>query len=246
VLGADAEAAVHVRVHLDVANARRDEADRTRQACVPPLVLVLDEARVRPPEDDGNELVRAVVAYEVADVELGGRPCVLGDADRLAVHENVEHAFSAGEVQHDGPRPPAARNRERPPVDTGLVLLRHLRRRIVERHHDVRVVRPPEALHRPEPGDLDLLPAARCAERVRCVLGPPDEAEVPAPGQIARPRSAARERRRRRQAVEARELRQHPARPAADREQRRKALGARAQIASRSAWAAVSGATGLK
>ena len=84
---------------------------------MPPLVLVLDEARVGPADDDGDELVRPVVADEVGDVELGGRAGVLRDADRLAVDEDVERALGAAETEHDAAPPPAAGHENAPPVD---------------------------------------------------------------------------------------------------------------------------------
>ena len=86
----------------------RGAIESAREPGVPPLVLVLDEARVRPAHDDGDELVRPAVAHEVGDVELGRRARVLRDPDRLAVHQHVEHALDAAEVEHDRARPPAA------------------------------------------------------------------------------------------------------------------------------------------
>ncbi len=165
------EPSVGARADFDVAHGRRDELDGTRETGVPPLVLILDEARVRPADDDCDELVRTVVVDEPADVELGRRAGILRDSDRLTVHQQVQHALRAAEVEDDRARAPAPRDRERPPVDARLVLLGNVRRQLRKRHHDVRVVRPSEALHRPEPRHLDLVPAAR-AVRARAARPP--------------------------------------------------------------------------
>ncbi len=194
-LGEHREPPVAAGAHLDVAHSRRHETDGARQPSVPPLVLILDEARIRPADDDGDELVRAVVANEAADVELRRRAGVLRDPDRLAVHQDVERTLGAAEVEDDRARAPAAGDRERPPVHTGLVLLGHVRRQIRKRHHDVRVMRPAEALHRPEAGHLDLPPATRALEQARSFFGPRRETELPAAVEVADARGAACERR---------------------------------------------------
>jgi hypothetical protein len=80
---------------------------------------------------NATSLSGSVVAHELADLELRRGPRVLGDPDRLAVHQHVERALGAAEVEDDGSRAPAAGNRERAPVDAGLVLLGHVRRWIV-------------------------------------------------------------------------------------------------------------------
>ena len=68
---------------------------------MPPLILVLDEARVRPAQHDSGELVRCAMVDDVADVERGRCAGVLRDADRLAVDEHAEHALRAAELEHD-------------------------------------------------------------------------------------------------------------------------------------------------
>ena len=146
---------------------------------MPPLVLVLDEARVGPADDDGDQLVRPAAADEVGDVELGGRPRVLRQAHRAAVQEHVEHPLDAAEVQPDPAAAPVARKREAAAVDPGRVLLGHVRRPVRERHLDVRVLRDVVALHRPEARYGHRVPAAREAERARRLLGSADQSELP-------------------------------------------------------------------
>ena len=90
----------------DVGRAGRVEEHLAGDARVPPLVLVLDEARIRPAHDRGQELVRPSGLDEVGDVELGGGSRVLGEADRPSVDEHVEHPFDAAEVQHDSAAAP--------------------------------------------------------------------------------------------------------------------------------------------
>ena len=208
---------VERRANLEVANGRRADVDRAREAGVPPLILVLDEARVRPADDDGVQLVRPVVVDELRDVELGRRLRVLGEADRLAVDEHVEHALERAEVQH---RPAGASSRaarvKRAAVDAGLVLARA--RSAADSANgicDVRVLRLAEALHRPEARHLDAC-SSRAARRSAsgASSGRCDQAEVPLAVERGEPRRAgAVERRVRREPVQARELRQHPAAP---------------------------------
>src|SRR6185503_12683290 len=116
--------------HEDVLDAVGAEVDLPGDARVPPLILVLDEARVRPAHDDGDELVWATVSNEVGDVEFRRCPGVLREADGL----------DAAEAEDDAPPAPAARDGERAAVDSGRVCLGYVRRRVAERHHDVRVV----------------------------------------------------------------------------------------------------------
>src|SRR6187399_1957076 len=146
---------------------------------MPPLVLVLDEARVRPAYDDRDELVAAAAADEVGDVELGGRARVLGDAYRLSVQQDVQHALDAAEAEHDASPGPGARDREEAPVDARRVLLRDVRRPLRERHRDVRVLRYVVAEHRPEARDPHRVPTTCQAECPRRVVGSVDEPEIP-------------------------------------------------------------------
>ncbi len=187
---------------------------------MPPLILVLDEARVGPADDDGVQLVRPVVVDELRDVELGRRLRVLGQSDRLPVDEHVENALERAEVQHDGPALPPARHPEATPVDAGLVLVGHVRRQIGERHLHVGVLRRAEALHRPEARHVDLAPAPPRAEDVRRLFRPRGQAELPLAVERGQPGGAGTiECGVSREPVQARELRQHPTASAAEVEQ---------------------------
>ena len=158
---------------------RRAQRHVPRDARVPPLVLILDEAGVGPAHDDGYELVSPAAADEVGDVELRRRPRVLCDPDRVAVDHDVQHPFGTSEAQNDPPPGPAARDRERAPVDAGRILLGHERRRLLERHHHVRVPGDVVAEHRPEARNMNRVPPTRLAECSGRVVGAPNEPELP-------------------------------------------------------------------
>ena len=227
---------IGAREHVgDVRLRRREQAHAARDSGMPPLILILDEARVGPADDDRDELVRAVVAHQRADVELGRRARVLRDPDRLSVQQDVQRSLDASEVQHDPAPAPATRHRELAPVDPRRILVRHARGPRVERHHDVRVVRRAEALHRPEAGNLDRLEAAGGRERApapRPGARPPQQ-----PLAVERPPAAcgALERRVRREAVQARQLRGLPAGAAAGCSSASSAAGERSALNRRRA-----------
>ena len=185
------EVVVERRPDLEVAHGRRAEVDRARETSVPPLVLILDEARVRPADDDGVQLVRSVVVDELRDVELGRRLRVLREANRLAVHQHMEDTLERPEVEDDWAPLPPPRHVEAAPVDAGLVLLGHVRRQVGERHLHVRVLRLAEALHRPQPRYLDTAPATAGAQSLGRVLGSLGQAKLP----LAVERREARRRR---------------------------------------------------
>ena len=250
---------VQRRRHEDVLDAVGAEVDLPRDARVPPLILILDEARVRPAHDDGDELVGATVSNEVGDVEFRRCPGVLREADRLAVHDEVEHALDTAEAEDDPPPAPAARDGERAAVDSGRVCLGYVRRRVAERHHDVRVVRLLVPLHRPQTGHVDPVPAATRPGRGARGGRPVDEPELPYT--VERPPQGRRagvgdrggrcrvrdERGPGRQSVQALELRRLPARlPAGEQQPVDRGRHALTAAASRSDSAAASGATGLK
>ena len=237
----DGEAPVGAGAREEVLDPAGVDVDAARDPGVPPLVLVLDEARVGPAHDRNGELVRRPMPHELRDVELGRRASVLADADGLAVQHDVQHALDAAEPEHDPLAAPCARDRERAPVEPCRVRLGHVRRPFCERHHDVRVVRRVEALHRPQARHLDALPACTLAQRV---FGTRREAKLPVAVERALP--GPLERGARRQLVEARQLRRLPAALSAGEEQRLECGLHLEGPASRSACAAASGATGLK
>ena len=149
----------------------------------PPLVLVLDEARVRPLHDDTGERVRLAHDNKRRHIELGRQPRVLAHADRAAVHVNVEHAFRAPDMQHDPAPVPLRRELEPRAVAAGGVLAGHRGRLVRERHLDVRVVRAVEPVHRPVAWHRQARPAGRFEFRPdelrRDVLDARGEVELP-------------------------------------------------------------------
>ena len=171
----------------------------------------------------------------------------------------VEHALDTAEAEDDAPPAPAARDGERPAVDSGRVCLGYVRRRVAERHHDVRVVRLLVPLHRPQTGHVDPVPAATRPGRGARGGRPVDEPELPYT--VERPPQGRRagvgdrgvrcrvrdERGPGRQSVQALELRRLPARlPAGEQQPVDRGRHALTAAASRSDSAAASGATGLK
>ena len=231
---------------------------------MPPLVLVLDEARVGPAHDCGEDLIRTPRIDEVGDVELGRRSRVLGEPDWPSVDEHMEHSFHASEMQHDSPPAPSARQGERAAVEPRRIVLGHVRGRRVERHHDVRVVRRLVAEHRPEARHLDCPPTPGARGRRGRQVGTVDQAELPSPVERPEPPRArpvergrelgSRERRRASPAVatcrgsSARDAPSSGPRPRRGVPRARPLMptGGRApQSASRSACAACSGGTGL-
>ena len=101
------------------------ERNLSRDARVPPLILVLDEARVGPAHHDSDELVRPAAADEVGDVELGRGTRVLRDAHGAAVEEHVQHTLDTAEMQAHAAAAPVAGKREGAAVDPGRVLVGH-------------------------------------------------------------------------------------------------------------------------
>jgi hypothetical protein len=199
-------------VHVRKERARRGvEEDLTVEAGVPPLVLVLDERRVRPPHDLGGEQVGSVEADELGDVELGLEARVLAHTDLGAVDPQLQGAVGTTHVQHDAPVGPLARYVEGGAVATSRVLLGHVRREIVERHDHVRVDRPVEALHRPAARHGHVGPRAVVevgrGESFGRGVGPVGEREPP--GAVERPEPGAApvdQRRPHRQPSDGREL----------------------------------------
>jgi hypothetical protein len=125
-----------------VHRARRVEEDRARDAAVPPLVLVLDVARVGPLDHDEPDDVALAGADVSGDVELAGEVGVLADADVDPVDGGEEHALRGADVEDDAASRPAGWDLHVPLVDAGRVAVgRREGRPAGERHLDVRVVR---------------------------------------------------------------------------------------------------------
>ncbi len=226
---------------------RRGRGDRhaPRDARVPPLVLILDEAGVGPAYDDGDELIAAAAADEVGDVELRGRPRILCDPDGPAVQHHVQHALGASEAQHDPPPGPVAGDREGATVDAGGILLGDEGRSVLERHRHIRVPGYVVTEHRPEARHLNGVPPARSTECPGRVVGAPDEPELPVAVQRPLEGGVALEGGARREPVQAGELRALPAPASARMEESLERVGAHVS-ASRNDCAAASGAIGLK
>ena len=192
----------------DVGLPGRIEQHLAGNARMPPLVLVLDEARVGPADDCRQDLIRPRGVDEVGDVELGRGSRVLGEPHRPSVDDHVEHPFDAAEMQHDTTPAPSARQGERAAVEPRRIVLGHVRGRRVERHHDVRVVRRLVAEHRPEARHLDRPPTIRACGSPRCKVGTVDQAELPSPVERPKPpRARPVERGRERGSRERRERR---------------------------------------
>ncbi len=251
---------VQRRRHEDVLDAVGAEVHLPRDAGVPPLILVFDEARVRPAHDDGDELVGAAVTNDVGDVEFRRCPGVLRDADGLAVHEHVEHALDTAEAEDDAAPAPAARNGERAGgrSRSGSPRVRAAERRgTASRRSCSAAARTPasstDRARRPGPSrDAARAAAAAAAGRStsRNSHSPSSDrrnGDGPARGDRGVRCRIRDERGPRRQSVQALELRRLPARLPAGKQQPvdcgRHALTA---AASRSDSAAASGATGLK
>ena len=86
-----AERVIENRLRMNVADVRGRrgvDEDFAMEARHPPLVLVFDERRVRPFDDDRDEFVLLVPADKRAEVKLGRKVRVLAQAGEVAVDEN--------------------------------------------------------------------------------------------------------------------------------------------------------------
>ena len=122
--------------------------------------------------------------HEGRQVKLRRQPGVLRDAHRLAVEPEVQHALRAAHMEDDPAPGPIRRHLQHGAVQARGILFRHRRRRVVERHDDVRVMRPVVAVHRPVAGHGQLGPRRvglelRADKLGRHVLGTRHEPEVP-------------------------------------------------------------------
>ena len=93
---------------------------------------------------------------------------------------DVERPLGAAEAEHDPPSGPAARDRERAPVDAGGILLGDVTAAAPERHHHVRVLRDVVAEHRPEARQREPCPTRGARPSARgASSGRSDEPELP-------------------------------------------------------------------
>ena len=160
------------------------------QAAHPPLVLVLDVA-VRAPLDDDDRDVVAAGDDVFGDVVLARQPTVGAVPGELAVHVQRMDALGAADVQHEATADPALRDGDVASVDPGRIAIRQVRRRTVEGHLHVGVLRQvgdtvlvDGVLHGPVARDRDLRPAAAVSglgdRRCGDVVGVVEEPELPA------------------------------------------------------------------
>ena len=100
--------------------AGRVQVDRSRDPAVPPLVLVLDEGRVRPLDHAQGQRV-AARSQAVGQVELRGQVRILAGPDLVAVEAHDEHALGRADVEDDAPAGPCRRDLELALVDARRV-----------------------------------------------------------------------------------------------------------------------------
>ena len=181
-------------VHPDVGQVHRRgrvEEGRPGQTAVPPLVLVLDEARVGPLHHGQPDRVGRTGPDHGGDVELRGQVRVLADADPPAVHLDDQHALGGSDVQHRSTPAPAGRHVDLPLVDPGRIRGRWVRRQVGPRHLHVRVVRPVvdrvdvvELLQRPAAGHHQLSRGGAVRRQVERLLRGAEQLEAPDPVQV--------------------------------------------------------------
>ena len=208
---------------LDLRHAGAVQKHLALKARLPPMILILDETRIRPARHHRNQLVWLIAHDQRREVKLRRRARVLAQPHRLPVDVHVQRTLAAAEVQHYPPVAPGLRHVKHAPVDPGRVLLRHARRRFGKRHDHIRVMRLAEALHRPVARHGDLRPAARGNLGPGCLLRFRLDLEFPLAVQRHEPRRAfaldrerlgrrrkGNQRRARRQFVQTRQLRHLP------------------------------------
>lgn len=164
--GADIErsftrAGIEVRPGIQVDESDRRAGLDTHTAVEtgePPSVLVLEEAVRRVPHDDHGKLVPPH-AGRFGHVVLAPETGVGAVSDEHAVEVDGMHTVSATHVQQQPLALPVGRDVEARAVHTCGVARREPRRRLGERHLDVRVVRNVVGhLDRPATGHVDRLP----------------------------------------------------------------------------------------
>ena len=169
------------------------EMHRPVQACVPPVVLILDPCRIGIPDHHDGQQIRA--ADEVGgEVELRRQTGVLAHADERAVAPHDRNALGTAEVHDHVTVAPRTRHRERRAVQAGRILRRRIGRiGVGPRHHDVRVVRQiAGVLTGPAARHIDRAPAlirgrrvhpsSGCGRRRRHQAESPSAVERPTPG----------------------------------------------------------------
>ena len=129
----------------------------TRHTAQSPEILVLAPRAVAPAEHLKRNQVLLASLHEWRDVELGSHFRVLGIADELAVHVEIDARSDASEVRDDLFSVPVGRNRERAAIRTHVVVLHgHSRRFSVEmsfpRETRIDINRVAVAVHFPNAG----------------------------------------------------------------------------------------------
>ena len=105
----------------------------TRHTAQTPEILVLAPRAVAPAEHLESDEVLLASLHEGRDVELGSHFRVLGIADELPVHVEIDARSDASEVGNDLLAVPVGRNRKRAAIRTHVVVLHgHSRRLSVE------------------------------------------------------------------------------------------------------------------
>ena len=159
---------------FEVRRRRRVPRDAALDAAVPPLVLVLEPRGRRPLRHDECQGAAPTGTDVLGDVELVRQPRVGAGADEASVDPHLQQRLRGTDAQHDAPALPLLRHRDGAAVDPGGVVLGHRRRLEIERHDDVRVVRPvlrAGGLQGPGPGHVDGVPARVVGRRVEHLAG---------------------------------------------------------------------------
>ena len=166
------------------------DPDLAVQTTHPPLILILDVAVGTPLDDDDRDFVSPDDDM-VGDVVLARESAVGSVAGELAVDVQRVHALGAADVQHDASAEPALGDGDLTSVHAGRVAVGEVRRRPVEGHLHVGVLRQvgvtvlvDRVLHGPVARDGDLRPAAAVSgggdRRRRDVVGVVEQPELPA------------------------------------------------------------------
>ena len=117
-----------MRLHVgQVDRTCGEEVDGARDAAVPPLILVLDVARVRPLDHPQPDRVRTR-PEQARQVELRRQVRVLAEPGQALVDVRGEHALGCADVQDHATARPALGQIESALVHAGRVHIGHLRR----------------------------------------------------------------------------------------------------------------------
>ena len=133
----------------------RPQHDRSLDAAVPPLILVLDPGGRRPVDDHDGQRVGLAGGHERGEVELRAQPAVGGQPDEGTVDVDDGQALRPAEAEHDISPSPVGGHLDRALVHPGGVVGRHPGGVPRKRHLHVGVDRRIPALKGPGPGHLD-------------------------------------------------------------------------------------------